>query len=70
MDSLVQIILMSDGTNLSNIAWNMNEWPVYMTIANVSWEIRQMPSTHSLILVDFQPIPIKDYNVPQMRLND
>jgi hypothetical protein len=48
----------------------MNEWPVYMTIANVSWEIRQMPSTHSLILVDFQPIPIKDYNVPQMRLND
>src|SRR5258705_9685318 len=61
---------MSDGTHLSNFAGNKKEWPVYMTIGNLSWKIRQTPSTHSVVLVALLPIPIKNRNIPQKQLDE
>jgi hypothetical protein len=61
---------MSDGTHLSNFAGNKKEWPVYMTIGNPSSKIRQMPSTHSIVMVTLLPIPIKNRDIPQKRLDE
>ena len=61
---------MSDGTHLSNFAGDKKEWPVYMTIGNLSSKIRQMPSTHSIVMVTLLPIPIKNRNSPQRQLHE
>jgi hypothetical protein len=61
---------MSDGTHLSNFAGDKKEWPVYMTIGNLSSKLRQMPSTHSVVMVALLPIPIKNRNIPQKRLDE
>jgi hypothetical protein len=61
---------MSDGTHLSNFAGDKKEWPVYMAIGNLSSKIRQTPSTHSVLMVTLLPIPIKDRNIPQKRLDE
>jgi len=58
---------MSDGTHLSNFAGDNKDWPVDMTIGTVSSKIRQMPSTHSVMMVPLLPIPIKNHNIPQTR---
>jgi hypothetical protein len=68
-DTLVPLIFISDGTHLSNFAGDKKEYPVYMTIGNLSSTIRQMPSTHSVVLVALLPIPIKNRNIPQKRLD-
>jgi len=61
---------MSDGTHLSNFAGDKKEWPVYMTIGNLSSKLRQMPSTHSIVIVTLLPIPIKNRNIPHKRLDE
>jgi len=61
---------MSDGTHLSNFAGDKKEWPVYMTIGNLSSKIHQMPSTHSLMMVALLLIPIKNHNIPQKGLDE
>jgi hypothetical protein len=61
---------MSDGTLLSNIAGDHNEWPVYMTFDILSSTICQMPSTHSVVMVALLPIPIKNRNIPQKGLDE
>jgi len=61
---------MSDGTHLSNFAGDKKEWPVYMTIGNLASKIRQMPSTHSIVMVALLPIPIKNRIIPQKRLDE
>jgi len=61
---------MYDGTHLSNFVGDKNEWPVYMSIGNQSSKIRQMPSTHSVVMVALLPIPIKNHNVPPERLDE
>jgi len=61
---------MSDGTHLSNFAGDKKEWPVYMTIGNLSSKIRQMPSMHSVVMVALLPIPIKNHNITQKRLDE
>jgi len=38
-DTLVRLIYMSDGTHLSNFACHKKEWPVYMTIGDLSSKI-------------------------------
>jgi hypothetical protein len=68
-DMLVPFIFMSDGTHLLNFVSNKQEWPVYMTIGNLSAKIRQMPSTHSVVKVALLPIPIQNRNSPHKRLN-
>jgi len=69
-DTLVPLIFMSDGPHLANFAGDQKEWPVYMTIGNLSLKLRQMPSTHSNIMVALQPIPIKNHNISQKRLDE
>jgi len=69
-DTLVPLIFMSDGTHLSNYAGDKKEWPVYMTIGNLSSKIRQMPSVHTVVMVALLPIPIKNRNIPQKRLDE
>ena len=61
---------MSDRTHLSNFAGDKKEWPVYMTIRNQSSNISQTPSKQSVVIVALLPIPIKNRNIPQMRLDE
>jgi hypothetical protein len=61
---------MSDGTYLSNFAGYKKEWPVFMTIGNLSSKIRQMPSKHSVVMVALLPIPIKNRKIPLERLDE
>ena len=61
---------MSDGTHLLNFAGDKKEWPVYMTIRNLSSKIHQMPSTHTVIMVALLPIAIMNRNIPQKRLDE
>jgi len=65
----VPLIFMSDGTNLSNFAGDKKEWPEYMTIGNLSSKIRQMPSTHSIVMVALLPIPIENHIIPHKPLD-
>jgi hypothetical protein len=69
-DTLVTLIFLSDGTHLSNFAGDNKDCPVYMTIGNLSSKIRHMPSTHSVMMVTCLPIPIKNRNIPQKRLDE
>jgi hypothetical protein len=41
-----------------------------MTIGNQSSKIRQMPSAHTVVVVALLPIPIKNRNIPQKRLDE
>jgi hypothetical protein len=61
---------MYEGTHLSNFPGDKKEWPVYMTIGNLSSKLRQMPSIHSVIMVALLGIPIKNRNIPQKRLDE
>jgi hypothetical protein len=61
---------MSDGTHLLNVAGDKKEWPVYMTIGNLSSKIRQIPSAHSVVIVALLPIPIKNRNIPQKPVDE
>jgi len=69
-DILVPLIFMSDGTHLSNFAGDKKEWAVYMIISNLSSKLHQMTSTHSVVMVALLPMPIKNRNVPQKRLDE
>jgi hypothetical protein len=60
---------MSDGTHVSNFTGDKKQLPVYMTIGNLSSKLRQMPSTHSIVMVALLPIPIKNRNIPQKWLD-
>jgi hypothetical protein len=70
VDTRVPLIFMSDGIQLSNFAGNNKEWPVYMTIGNLSSKIYQMPSTHSVVMVALLPIPIKNRNISLKLLDE
>jgi hypothetical protein len=68
-DTLGPLIFMSDGTLLSNFAGDLKELPVYMTSGNLLLKICQTLSTHSVVMVALLPIPIKNHNIPQKRLD-
>ena len=68
-DTLVPLIFMSDGIHLSNFAGDKKEWPVYMTIGNLSSKIHQMPATHTVVMVALLSIPMKSSNIPHKGLD-
>jgi hypothetical protein len=68
-ETLVPLIFKSDGTHRSNFAGDQKECPVYMTIGNLSLKLRQMPSTHSVVMVALLQISIMKCNIPQKRLD-
>jgi hypothetical protein len=61
---------MSDGRHLSNLPGDKKEWPVYMTIENLSLKLRQMDSMHSIVMLAPLPIPIKNGNFPEKWLDE
>ena len=69
-DTLVPLLIKCDGTYLSNDAGDQNEWTVYITIGNLSSKIRQMPSTHCVIVAALLPITMKTSNNPQIQLDE
>jgi len=64
-NTLVTMIFMSTRAHLSNFACNKTEWPLYLTIGNLSSKIRQMTSMDSIIIVALLPISIKNCSIPQ-----
>jgi len=69
-DKPVPLIFRSARTHLSHFAGDKKEWPVYVTMPNVSPKIRQMPSTHPVVMVALLPTPSKHCNIPQKRLDE
>jgi hypothetical protein len=69
-DTLASRIFMSRGTHFSNFPDNMTEWPVYMTVGNLSWMIDQIPSRRSVVTVALLLIPITNHNIAQKQLNE
>jgi len=69
-DTVAPLIFMSDGTHLSHFAGHKKEWPVEMTMGNVSSKICPIPSTYSIFLVTLLLIPIKNHNIVQKRLDE
>jgi len=63
-DTLVRSIFMSDGTFLMNLSRDKTVWPVYITIGNLSSKIREVHSTHSVMMVAHLPIAIQNRNIP------
>jgi hypothetical protein len=67
-DTLVPLMIMSDGTDLSRFAGDKTKWPG-MTIGNQSSNICQTPSMCSIVMVALLPIAIKILNITQKRLD-
>jgi len=69
-DTLNHIIFMFDRKYLSKFPGDEKERHVYMTIGNQSWKIRQIPSTHSVVMVSLVLIPIINCNSAQTLLDE
>ena len=69
-DTLVPLIFMSDATHLSNYSGDKKEWPIYMTIGNLSSELRQKPTAHSVVMVALLPIPPKHRHESKSRRDE
>ena len=54
--TIAPLILSSDKTQLTQFQGDKKAWPVYLTIGNISKNIRRQPSTHATILVAYLPV--------------
>jgi hypothetical protein len=69
-DTLVLLIVMFNGIHFSNVAGNKKVSTVYTTIGNLLSKIRQMPSTHSVVMVGLQPSPIKNCKIREKQQHE
>ena len=54
--TIAPLILSSDKTQLTQFQGDKKAWPVYLTIGDVSKNIRRQPSMHATILVGYLPV--------------
>ncbi|KAG9076840.1 hypothetical protein FRC06_009249 [Ceratobasidium sp. 370] len=54
--TIAPIILAADKTQMTMLRGNKSAWPVYLSIGNISKEIRRKPSERAMLLVGYIPI--------------
>ncbi|KIJ08909.1 hypothetical protein PAXINDRAFT_17990 [Paxillus involutus ATCC 200175] len=53
--AVAPIILASDKTSLSQFRGDQEVWPVYLTVGNISKDVRHQPSKHACVLLGYLP---------------
>ncbi|KAG9121667.1 hypothetical protein FRC07_002288 [Ceratobasidium sp. 392] len=54
--TIAPIILAADKTQMTMLSGNKSAWPVYLSIGNISKDLRRKPSERAMLLVGYIPI--------------
>ncbi|KAG9098699.1 hypothetical protein FS749_003186 [Ceratobasidium sp. UAMH 11750] len=54
--TVAPIIISTDKTKMTVFSGNQKAWPVYMSLANISSDIRRRPSERATVLIGFIPV--------------
>jgi hypothetical protein len=57
--TILPVICSSDQTHLTNFSGDKKVWPVYLTVGNIPYELRNKPSELLHVLIALLPIPPK-----------